>query len=153
MVHCCEGKGDDVGVEDIVQRSDAVELCENGQLLCRVALPREGVTYNGDEEEEPNRHEVTFEDFLNYVREKPEWLYGKLRLIHERFEDVVEDCEARLAESELSGQAKDGEIVLMKNQLEETTEHLNQMTLDHDAYTNKIAYDTLHHVDHTTAGG
>ena len=33
---------------------------------------------DGDEEEELNRHEVTFEDFLNYVREKPEWLYGKL---------------------------------------------------------------------------
>ena len=77
---------------------------------------------DGDEEEEPNQHEVTFEDFLNYVREKPEWLYGKLRLIHEQFEDVVEDCEARLAESELSGQSKDGKIVLMKNRLDETTE-------------------------------
>ena len=90
---------------------------------------------------------------MNYVHEKPEWLYGKLRMIHERFEDVIEDREARLAESELSGQAKDGEIVLMKNRLEETTERLNQMTLDRDAYANKIAYDTLHHVDHTTAGG
>ena len=27
------------------------------------------------------------------------------------------------------------------------------MTLDCDAYANKITYDTLHHVDHTTAGG
>ena len=27
------------------------------------------------------------------------------------------------------------------------------MTLDWDAYTNKIIYDTLHPVDHTTAGG
>ena len=112
---------------------------------------RSSIMIDGDEEES-NRHEVTFEDFLNYIREKPEWLYGKLRLIHERFEDVVEDCEARLAESELSGQSKDGEIVLMKNRLDETTERLNQMTLDRDAYANKIAYDTLHPVDHATAG-
>ena len=41
----------------------------------------------------------------------------------------------------------------MKKQLNETTEHLNQMTLDHDAYANKITYDTLHPVDHTTTGG
>ena len=66
---------------------------------------------------------------------------------------MVEDCKAWLAESELSGQAKDGKIILMKNQLDETTEQLNQMTLNYDAYTNKIAYDTLYPVDHTTAGG
>ena len=65
---------------------------------------------------------------------------------------MVEDCEAWLAESELSGQSKDGEIVLMKNWLNKITEWLNQMTLDWDAYANKIAYDTLHSVDHATAG-
>ena len=27
------------------------------------------------------------------------------------------------------------------------------MTLNQDAYTNKITYNTLHPVDHTTAGG
>ena len=96
---------------------------------------------------------MTFEDFLNYICEKPEWFYGKLWIIHEWFKDVVEDCKAWLAESELSGQAKDGKIILMKNQLDETTEQLNQMTLNYDAYTNKIAYDTLYPVDHTTAGG
>ena len=110
------------------------------------------IMIDGNEEEELNWHEVTFEDFLNYVHKKPEWLYGKLWLIHEQFEDVVKDCEAQLAESELSGQSKDGKIVLMKNQLDKTTEWLNQMTLDQDAYTNKITYDTLHPVDHTTAG-
>ena len=26
LVHCCEGEGNDVGVEDVVERSDAVEL-------------------------------------------------------------------------------------------------------------------------------
>ena len=114
---------------------------------------RSSIVIDGDEEEEPNRREVTFEDFLNYIREKPEWLYGKLRMIHERYEDVIEDREARLADSELNGQAKDGEVVLMKKRLDETTERLNQMTLDRDAYANKIAYDTLHPVDHTTAGG
>ena len=74
-------------------------------------------------------------------------------MIHEWYEDVIEDCEAWLADSELNGQAKDSEVVLMKKWLDETTECLNQMTLDWDAYANKIAYDTLHPVDHTTAGG
>ena len=110
------------------------------------------IMIDGDEEES-NWHKVTFEDFLRYIHKQPEWLYGKLRMIHEQYEDVIEDCEAWLADSELNGQAKDGEIILMKNQLDETTEQLNQMTLDWDAYANKIAYDTLHLVDHTTTGG
>ena len=73
-------------------------------------------------------------------------------MIHKQYEDVIEDCEAQLADSELNGQTKDGEVVLIKKWLEETAEHLNQMTLDQDAYTNKITYDTLHPVNHTTAG-
>ena len=112
------------------------------------------IMIDGDNEDNKlNWHEVTFEDFLNYICKKPEWLYGKLWMIHKWFEDVVEDCEAQLTESELSGQSKDSKIALMKNQLDKTTEQLNQMTLDQDAYTNKIAYDTLHPMDHTTAGG
>ena len=106
-----------------------------------------------DEHDESGRHEVTLEEFLGYIREKPKWLYEKLKLIHGRYEDVIDNREAQLEDAELSGQAKDGEIVLMKNRLEETTERLNQMTLDHDAYANKIAYDTLHPVGHTTVGG
>lgn len=112
---------------------------------------RSSILIDGDEED-PNRHEVTFEDFLSYIHEKPEWLYGKLRMIHEQFEDVTEDREARLAESELYGQAKDGEIVLMKKRLDELNERLNQMTADRDAYANKIAYNTLHPTNQTSAG-
>ena len=112
------------------------------------------IMIDGDDEDDGlNQHEVIYEDFLRYIHEKPEWLYGKLQLIHEQFEDVMDDCKAWLVESELNGQAKDGEIILTKKQLEETTECLNQMTLDWDTYVNKIAYDTLHSVDHTTAGG
>ena len=44
---------------------------------------RSSIMIDDDEDDEPNRHEVTFEDFLRYIHEKPEWLYGKLRLIHE----------------------------------------------------------------------
>ena len=44
---------------------------------------RSSIMIDGDEEEELNRHEVTFEDFLNYVHKKPKWLYGKLQLIYE----------------------------------------------------------------------
>lgn len=32
LVHGCEGEGDDVGVEDVVERSDAVELRGNSQF-------------------------------------------------------------------------------------------------------------------------
>ena len=106
---------------------------------------------DGDEDDKLNQYEVTFEDFLNYIHKKPKWLYGKLQLIHEWFEDVVKDYNAWLAEAELSRQAKDGKIILMKNWLDKTTERLNQMTLDQDIYTNKIIYDTLYPVDHTTA--
>ena len=73
-------------------------------------------------EEELNWHEVIFENFLNYIYEKPEWLYRKLWMIHKWFEDVVEDCEAWLAESELNRQSKDGKIALIKNWLDETIE-------------------------------
>lgn len=113
---------------------------------------RSSIMIDGDEEEELNWCEVTFEDFLRYIHEQPEWLYGKLQMIHKWYEDVIEDREARLADSELNGQTKDSKVVLMKKWLEETAERLNQMTLDWDAYANKIAYDTQHPVDHTTAG-
>ena len=106
-----------------------------------------------DEHDESGWHEVTLEEFLGYVHKKPEWLYEKLKLIHGHYEDVIDNRNAQLDDLELSGQAKDGEIVLMKSWLKETTEHLNQMTLDCDAYANKIAYNTLHPAGHTTAGG
>ena len=114
---------------------------------------RSSIVIDVDEHDESGRHEVTLEEFLGYIREKPEWLYEKLKLIHRRYEDVIDNRDAQLDDLELSGQAKDGKIVLMKSQLKETTERLNQMTLDCDAYTNKITYNTLHPAGHTTAGG
>ena len=62
---------------------------------------RSSIMIDGDEEDGLNWHKVTFEDFLRYIHEKPEWLYGKLQLIHEQFEDVIDDCKAQLVESEL----------------------------------------------------
>ena len=86
---------------------------------------------NGNDEDDGlNWYKVTYEDFLRYIYEKPEWLYRKLQLIHEWFKDVMDDCEAWLVESELNGQTKDGEIVLIKKWLEEIIKCLNQMTLD-----------------------
>ena len=114
---------------------------------------RSSIMIDVDEHNESGRHEVTLEEFLGYICEKPEWLYEKLKLIHGRYEDVIDNRDAQLDDLELSGQAKDGEIVLMKSRLKETTEHLNQMTLDCDAYANKIAYNTLHPAGHPTAGG
>ena len=49
---------------------------------------------DGDEEEEPNQCKVTFEDFLRYIHEQPEWLYEKLQIIHKQYKDVIEDCKA-----------------------------------------------------------
>ena len=36
-----------------------------------------------DEDNRLNQHKVIYEDFLRYIHKKPEWLYGKLQLIHE----------------------------------------------------------------------
>ena len=96
---------------------------------------------------------MTFEDFLNYICKKSEWLYRKLQLIYKQFKDVVEDCNIWLAEAELSRQSKDSKIVLIKNWLNKTIKCLNQITLDQDVYINKITYNTLHPVDYTTADG
>ena len=42
------------------------------------------IMINGDDEDNGlNWHKVTYEDFLRYIHEKPEWLYGKLQLIYE----------------------------------------------------------------------
>ena len=106
-----------------------------------------------DEHDESGQHEVTLEEFLGYIHKKPKWLYEKLKLIHGCYEDVIENHNAQLDDLEQIVQAKDGKIVQIKSWLEETTEHLNQMTLDCDAYANKITYDTLHPVGHATAGG
>ena len=83
------------------------------------------IVIDGNEEEELNWCEVTFEDFLRYIHEQPEWLYEKLQIIHKQYKDVIEDCKAWLADSELNGQTKDSKVVLMKKQLKETAKHLN----------------------------
>ena len=111
------------------------------------------IIINRDEHKQ-NWHKVTLKDFLSYIQKKPKWLYGKLWTIHKQFDNVTEDCEAWLAKAELYEQAKDSKIILMRNWLKETTEWLNQMTINWDAYTNKIVYDILHLMDCTiTAGG
>ena len=74
------------------ERTERIERTEQNR--------QSSILIDGDGDDEQNRHEVTLEDFLKYIQEKPEWLYGKLRLMHERF-DVLEDREARLAEAEL----------------------------------------------------
>lgn len=117
------------------ERTEKVERIELNQ--------QSSILIDGDEDNGHDQHKVAYEDLLRYIHKKPEWLHGKLWLIHVQFDDVIEDCKAQLAEAELSGQAKDGEIVLMKNWLDKTTEWLTQMTLDQDAYINKIAYLTL----------
>jgi hypothetical protein len=38
LVHCCEGEGNDVGVEDVVEGCDAVELGCNGQFLYKAVV-------------------------------------------------------------------------------------------------------------------
>ncbi|ODM22623.1 hypothetical protein SI65_00212 [Aspergillus cristatus] len=73
---------------------------------------RSSIFIDGGENEE--RHLVTLDKFLQYAAEKPEWLFGKLQLIHQRFDDCLDEREAQLAEEELHGKAKDGEIALLR---------------------------------------
>ena len=47
-----------------------------------------------DENDRLNWHKVTYKDFLRYIHKKPEWLYGKLWLIHEQFKDVMDNHKA-----------------------------------------------------------
>ena len=59
------------------------------------------ILIDGDDPNDHDQHQVTYEDFLWYIHEKPEWLYEKLQSIHQQFKEVIDDCEAQLVESEL----------------------------------------------------
>ncbi|ODM14962.1 hypothetical protein SI65_09714 [Aspergillus cristatus] len=84
---------------------------------------------DGDENEEQCM--VTLEEFLQFVSEKPEWLYEKLRLIHQRYEECLDEHGVHCAEGELQGKAKDGEIALLRQELAEAKSEC-------DAYSHQI---------------
>jgi len=91
---------------------------------------RSSIFIDGDENEE--RRMVTLEEFLQFVTEKPEWLYGKLCLIHQRYEECLDQHEVHLAEEELHGKAKDGEIALLHREMEKMKERLQNQTDNND---------------------
>ncbi|BCR84556.1 uncharacterized protein ACHE_20014S [Aspergillus chevalieri] len=99
---------------------------------------------DGDEHEE--RRMVTLEEFLQYASDEPEWLYEKLQVTHQRYDDSLDDHKVRLAEEELRGQTKDGEIALlrheteeMKGQLQDIKKQLTDVNAERDAFGSQIA--------------
>ena len=62
---------------------------------------------------------VTFEEFQQFISERPEWFYGKLRLIYQQFEEGIDSRDIQIAQEELDGKAKDGEIALLCCELRE----------------------------------
>ena len=57
------------------------------------------ILIDGDENEK--QHEVTLEEFVQFVEEKPEWLYQKIQTIHQKYDDCLEICDSQIAEEEL----------------------------------------------------
>lgn len=93
---------------------------------------------------------VTLEEFLEFVSEKPEWLYEKLRLIHQRYEECFDEHGVHLAEEKLQGKTKDGEIVQLcqqvedaKQQLSKTNSELAAVKSERDAYGHQIVKMTM----------
>ena len=91
---------------------------------------RSSIFIDGEENEE--QHMVTLDKFLQYASEKPEWLFEKLRLIHRRYDECLDDREAQLAEEELHGKAKDGEITVLRCEVEEIKRQLQNQTDNED---------------------
>lgn len=87
------------------------------------------------EVEDNSPQEIDFNDFMNFVKEKPEWLYQKIKDMHDRHE---EDLETRNAQDELENQAKDGRMTMAQQELNEAKQQLAQAELDRDGYSQKI---------------
>lgn len=62
---------------------------------------------------------VTFEEFQQFISERPEWFYGKLCLIYQQFEEGIDSRDIQIAQEELDSKAKDGEIALLHCELRE----------------------------------
>ena len=98
---------------------------------------RSFIFINGDENKE--RHMVTLEQFVRYAAEKPEWLFEKLQLIHRRYDDCLDDREVRLAEEELRSQAKEGELALLRRDMDEVKGQLRDQDDGDGALRQKLA--------------
>lgn len=85
---------------------------------------------DGDKDEE--RRMVTLEEFLQFVAEKPEWLYEKLCSVHQQYEKRLNDREAQFAEEKLRGKAKDGEIARLHREMGELKGQLQSQTDNND---------------------
>ncbi|ODM21263.1 hypothetical protein SI65_04316 [Aspergillus cristatus] len=110
---------------------------------------RSSIFIDGDENEE--RRMVTLEEFLQFVSEKPEWLYEKLRLIHQRYEECLDEQGVHLAEEELQGKAKDGEIALLHREVEELKGQIQDQTDNSDDDMNELLRQGMEDVKHQLA--
>lgn len=64
----------------------------------------------------------------------------KLRLIHQQFNDCIDDFESRLAKEESQNQAKDGKLALLHQEKDDLEKKLAAAQLDQDAYARQIAW-------------
>lgn len=92
-----------------------------------------------DGEDGEAQHMVTLEEFLQFVSEKPEWLYEKLRLIHQRYEECLEDYEVHRAERELHDKGQDGDIAVLHQKLEDVEQQLTEVKSERDIFGSQIA--------------
>lgn len=58
-------------------------------------------------------------------------------MIYRRYEKCLDNCELRLAEEELHGEAKEGKIALLRREMEETKGQLQNQT-DDDEDVNRL---------------
>lgn len=98
---------------------------------------RTSIFIDGDEDEE--RRMVSLEEFLQFVSEKPEWFYEKLCLIHQRYEECLDEHGVHHAERELHGRTKDGEIALLHQKLENVEQQLTEVKSERDVFGSQIA--------------
>ena len=45
-----------------------------------------------DEDKNKEQYEVTLDEFIQFVEEKPEWLYQKIQTIHQKYNDILTAC-------------------------------------------------------------
>ncbi len=89
-----------------------------------------------DEHNESGQHEITLEEFLGYVCEKPEWLYKKLKLIHRCYEDVIDNHNAQLDDLEQIVQAK-AQVVAAENSVALSRNAAEKLTV-RSPYTGRV---------------
>ena len=99
---------------------------------------------DGDENEE--QYKVTLDEFIQFVEQRPGWLYQKIQAIHQRYDDCIDNCDSQIAEheawiteEELHSQIKKEELTVAQKELQNMKEHLTMAEQDWDIFANLLA--------------